>query len=430
MDPIVSSIPAIALIPSEGEDVAGDAAGQSCDPLKQRILDEFIETLKSTTLAGSMLSLILSGSNARTEALSPPARHAFNDFDFYLITPTRTPPMVFRAFVEELKKKAARSAHRYRVDLHVPSLAELRNALPVIRYVDLRMHGRVLAGRDVLCEMPAFGPSDLPVFEGFRRMLNAVFFFFERAEYPEPEEGLLAYLYTEAASAFAIGAGAHGKGCPAILDAIEVSPFGLALRSQVDDFAGKFSSSWSKRWGGPSSAASSLPDWTTALRDYGSMIDIYADCSWGCHLSRSNPDGRPDREAAALRTISRKALAPYAHWAIRQKTGIEASPEGLTARLAAGIYQAATNVPVFLTTRNRGWPLASDLAVHHGLKIYWAGRQLLERVAGAGPGFSSTPGVTQDVRHFVQTFRSYFLRDPRTRSTLVFGSGLRRTRDT
>lgn len=399
--------------------------GVALDTDIQLKLNEFARTLESSTLAGSIVSVVLAGSYARGDAaVSVRAgchARATSDFDVYIITRRRISSLVFGAFIGELAVMAARSSERFRVDLHALSLAELRSVPPVIRYVDLRMHGKLLAGEDVQHEMPMLSTNDLPAYEGFRRMVNGVFFFFEKAADGEPDCDLLAYLYAEAASAFAIAVGAHARGLAAILPAIENSRFGSRLRSEVHSFADKLSSAWAWRWGYQCTAPR-LHVWETALRDYVTMIDVYAECTWGCRLSNRNPmDSALESDAGALRAIAREALAPYARWAIRRWTGIDFACDGVPMRLTSSLYQVLTNVPAVMGSRNAGLPAASDPRVHHGLKIYWAGRNLLERVSSLGRGFASKPEVATDVERFMRRFENYFLGDARIRTIIEFG---------
>ncbi len=383
-----------------------------------------MRTLASTGLATSIASVLLAGSHARGRAIVPvpmdrPARAA-SDFDLYIVTRERVARRRLEAFLDELGGQAARNRERFRVDLHLLSLAELRRVPPVIRYVDLRAHGKVLAGEDVRGEMPALSAADLPAYEGLRRMLNAVFFFFERAAAGAPVSDLVSYLYGEAASAFAIAVGAHGQEPSAVVQAVEHSRFSGPLESRIPSYAARLSSGLSVRWGRrKQDAEPAADDWETALRDYVAMIDIYAECTWGCRPCEGN---QPDGDAAALRLIARDALAPYVRWSLRQRVGVDLASDGTLLRLAGGLYQVLTNVPVFLRARNRGWPAASDLTVHHGLKIYWSGRRLLEEVAAAGPGFASEPETSQDVERFMRRFEAHFLRDSRSRTVLEFGT--------
>jgi hypothetical protein len=395
--------------------------GGSFDAEIQLKLDEFVSVLASSRFRDSIVSLLLAGSCARGVASvtlrQGCAPEMVSDFDVYVITRRRLPRPMFREFIRELADQAARSRHRFRVDLHVLARGSLRRIPPVIRYLDLRRHGKLLAGEDVMGEIPAITAGDLPHYEGFRRMLNAVFFFFERAAAGESEADLLAYLYTEAASAFAIGAGVYGESPAAVLAALEGSCFGRLLRDASR--ASKISAAWAWKWDGERRGMVWLQDWETSLRDYVTMIDIYAECAWGCTLSQRNTSDRDDIDATALRIIAREAFPPYARWAIRQWTGIDSARDGIGARFAASVFQIFGNVPVLALGRNRGLPAGSSLAIHHGLKIYWTGRRLLEQVASRGRDFNDAPEGAA-VAHFMQLFERYFFSDPRTRTVIQF----------
>ena len=131
------------------------------------------------------------------------------------------------------------------------------------------------------------------------------------------------------------------------------------------------------------------------LRDFTTMIDIYAEAAWGVELSGCDGGERErDGDGRALRTIARRALNPYEQWVVEQRTGIRLAVDSSAVRLAAGLYQLAANLPVFLRGHNRELPAGLDPTVDQGLKIYWAGRRLLEQVGSIGPGFLSTAAVT------------------------------------
>ena len=144
------------------------------------------------------------------------------------------------------------------------------------------------------------------------------------------------------------------------------------------------------------------------------MIDLYAECAYGITAG--------DSDSAMLRGISRSALAPYIAWRLHCALGLDIDKNGLFARFLARLYQVAANVGLRMRQERFELPSGSDLAVDPGLKIYWLGRLLLERVAHAGPSYLEDSALAADVERFRSVFAAYFMKGPDTRMALRFGN--------
>jgi len=391
-------------------DRSSPAARAELGERARRCVDVLVAAVADSPLASVMTALLLTGSHARGEATVGEG----SDLDVYLITGRKIGRRRLSAFFLHLARTAYGAAERFRVDLHVLSRADLPALPPVIRYFDLQRDAQVLVGVDVRAALASMTPGDLPTYEGLRRMLNAVFFFFEkdaarRYDGPAP----VSYLYAEAAHAFAIPVGTYRAGLETTLEALASSPYGRLLAARVVDHAGKFRSAQVR--GAAPGAAVVADQWRTALLDFAAMIDLYAECAYGV------APRAPLRDV--LRGISRRSLAPYVAWRLRHALGAGIGAEGPVARGLAGAYHVVANAALAGGGALAGLPAATAPTIDPSLKIYWLGRLLLERVAAAGPMYVDDAALAADVERYRQRFLTHFLSGPDARTVVEFGSG-------
>ncbi len=371
----------------------------------RRQVEVLLRALRTSPLAGATASVLLTGSHARGEASDAadrPGKRA-SDLDVYVITTGRAARRRLFDFHRHLARVAGREAEPFEVDLHVLTRSSLQRLPPVIRYFDLRRDAKVLAGVDVRSELTCISAADLPKYEGLRRMLNAIFFF-EKAGRTDADAHPLAYLYAEAAHAFAIPVGTYRAGVSATLAALATSPYGPLLATRIVDYAAKFRCP---------ARANAERAWGTTLHDFVTMIDLYAEGAYAVRLG--------DSVEAVLHRIARENLAPYVAWWLRLTTGATIAPSGSLARLLGRAYHAAADLKWQARGEGAGVPAARAFAVDPSLKIYWSGRMLLERAAEAGPAYARDPSLAADVERFRRQFLSHFLRGPDTRTVFRFG---------
>lgn len=387
-------------------DRAAPGASAELGERGRRCVRELVGVVAGSPVAAVMSALLLTGSHARGEATVGED----SDLDVYVITERRIGRRRLAAFFQHLARTAPGAAERFRVDLHVLSRSDLPSLPPVIRYFDLQRDAKVLVGVDVRDALAPMAPGDLPTYEGLRRMLNAVFFFLERdAARRADGPSRVAYLYAEAAHAFAIPVGTYRAGLEATLEALAGSPYGRLLAARIVDHAGKFRSAQVR----PAACSADARDWRTALLDFAAMIDLYAECAYGIAPRAPLHD--------VLRGISRRSLAPYVAWRFRQAFGAGIGDDGPAARALAGAYHVVANAALAGRGALSGLPAAPALTIDPSLKIYWLGRLLLERIANAGPAYADHAVLAADVEHYRRRFLTHFLSGPDARTVVEFG---------
>ena len=162
--------------------------------------------LRRRSASHGFVSLLLAGSLARGEGsllLTPAGPRLFNDIDLVLVTERRVPPSAALAWEQEATRLVAPeslyagdrlSPPGLHVDLAVLSLWRLRRLPCTLFNFDLQS-ARVLAGEDVLLEMPRFRPTEIPAREALVLLGNRCLSLCESAGPPEADTALWMYYH-------------------------------------------------------------------------------------------------------------------------------------------------------------------------------------------------------------------------------------------
>lgn len=172
--------------------------------------EEDLETLalflRQRSAFHGFVSLLLAGSLAQGEGGFLPAPNGprlFNDIDLVLVTEHRVPPGVALAWEREATHLLAPDSLYGRdrlsplglhVDLAVLPRGRLRSLPCTLFNFDLQS-ARVLAGNDVLPEMPRFRPTDIPAREALVLLGNRCLSLCESAGPPEARTALWMYYH-------------------------------------------------------------------------------------------------------------------------------------------------------------------------------------------------------------------------------------------
>ena len=184
-----------------GPDVGSPVSGGSEEDLETLAL-----FLRERSASHGFVSLLLAGSLAQGEGsflLTPNGPRLFNDIDLVLVTERRVPPGVALAWEREATHLVAPdslyaggrlSPLGLHVDLAVLPRCRLRSLPCTLFNFDLRS-ARVLAGNDVLPEMPRFRPTDIPAREALVLLGNRCLSLCESAGLPKAGTALWMYYH-------------------------------------------------------------------------------------------------------------------------------------------------------------------------------------------------------------------------------------------
>jgi len=192
-------------------------------------LEEDLQTLaqflRQCSAPHGFVSLLLAGSLAQGEGsllLTPTGPRLFNDIDLVLVTEHRVPPGMTLAWEREATRLVAPdslydgdrlSPLGLHVDLAVLPRWRLRR-LPCTLFNFDFQSARVLAGADLLPEMPRFRPDEIPAREALVLLGNRCLSLCESAGPPEADTALWMYYHAlkaviDAGAALMILSGRH-----------------------------------------------------------------------------------------------------------------------------------------------------------------------------------------------------------------------------
>jgi predicted nucleotidyltransferase len=420
--------------------------GDRIDDKIEQKLSIFLETIKTTPLEKYVETVLLTGSYARGVGsvliYNDEAIDSDGDFDIYVITNREIKYSQFTRILEEIRGKAKFAQNNFIVDLHILNMVKLPNVLPFVRFFDLKYYSKLIYGRDVRGFIPDFAPSDIPIYDGLRLLLNRLFHVADTfdasllTDHLSPASKVklskeICKFYIIALNAFAILIGEFSYNYETILEKIERSTLHSYLSEKIPGYKTKIISIISQKKSSRFEVDKCQDRWKEALSDFLSMIDIYLKIAFDIEEN--------DDIFTELHKISRWHLCPYLRWKLRSAAQINFGENSALIRLGCRMYQLFESIKYHFTSPRDLLRDCNLIAIDPGLKIYWAGltlfRELLDRVRhnanstkfrmkvlGAGIEEKS---VNEAMTIFSKIYKDYFQKGADTEKVINFGFGNR-----
>lgn len=420
--------------------------GNRIDDKIEKKLSIFLETIKTTSLENYIESVLLTGSYARGEGsvliYNDEAIDSDGDFDIYVITNREIKYSQFTRILKEIREKAKFAQNDFIVDLHVLNMAKLPKVLPFVRFFDLKYYSKLIYGRDEGSFLPNFAPSDIPIYDGLRLLLNRLFHVADTfdtsllANHISPASKVrlskeICKFYIIALNAFTILIGEFSYDYDASLEKIERTTLHSVLSEKIPGYKTKIISSIRQKKSSRFEVDKCQDRWKEALSDFLSMIDIYLKIAFDIEEN--------DDIFTELHKISRWHLCPYLRWKLRSAAKINFGENSALIRLGCRMYQLLENLKYYFTNPRDLLRYYNLITIDPGLKIYWAGltlfRKLLDpvrhdanntkflmKVLGAGIEEKS---VNEAMTIFTKVYKDYFQKGADTEKVINFGFGNR-----
>ncbi len=157
--------------------------GKKVDKVVEGHMKIIIEEVKKEL--NDIISILVIGGLGRGEGsflIKDKKIFPLNDYDIYLVTEKKVDFDLLKKISLDATKRILKdskfsfsessSLMEFYVDLRNLTIIELRNVEPLLKYYEIRESARVIYGRDVRKEMPAFNIEAIPLEEGFRFLMN------------------------------------------------------------------------------------------------------------------------------------------------------------------------------------------------------------------------------------------------------------------
>lgn len=144
-------------------------------------LKDIVNILKRST--DGIYSILLVGALGKGEGLADSDNNLYSDYDVFVITKHSLSSKIKANTIARIREVIGKYYKDYKKELKIDvryfELSRLKKVLPILRFFDMKYASTVIYGKDAKRMIPGFVASQLPLYEGFRLLLNRLCFIAE-----------------------------------------------------------------------------------------------------------------------------------------------------------------------------------------------------------------------------------------------------------